>query len=166
MDMAGGGGGHSMSMTPPECFAADGPFLTSVAWCLHSKCAAASGVPASKLESFWEQFVTGSAGKVPARWTYAEALAVVDPRPPPRQLGASDRELNATSIVNPVVYLMQWNVSGGLWWTSPRRSPSIGRYMYAVRGSPWQPQGGWLEDPDLKYDQLLTGSCDIHIVRS
>ncbi|KAL8308395.1 hypothetical protein RB597_000398 [Gaeumannomyces tritici] len=123
MDMAGGHGGHAMSMTPPECFAADDAFLTSVAWCLHSKCAD-SGVPASKLESFWEQFVTGSAGRLPAKWTYTEALAAVDPRPPSRQPDASDYELNVTSVVNPVVYLMQWNVLGP-WLTSPKRSPSI-----------------------------------------
>ncbi|KAL8343002.1 hypothetical protein RB601_004611 [Gaeumannomyces tritici] len=113
MDMAGGHAGHAMSMTPPECFAADDAFLTSVAWCLHSKCAD-SGVPASKLESFWEQFVTGSAGRLPAKWTYSEALAAVDPRPPSRQPDASDCELNVTSVVNPVVYLMQWNVLGAV----------------------------------------------------
>ncbi|KAL8405436.1 hypothetical protein RB596_004341 [Gaeumannomyces avenae] len=99
MDMAGGHGGHAMSMTPPECFAADDAFLT---------------VPASKLESFWEQLVTGSAGRLPAKWTYSEALAAVDPRPPSRQLDVSDHELNVTSVVNPVVYLMQWNVLGAV----------------------------------------------------
>jgi hypothetical protein len=71
------------------------------------------GVPASKLEAYWEDWVTGDKGVQP-KWTFSEALANVDPRPPKAQLNSSDTTLNATSIVAPTTYLSQWNVLGAV----------------------------------------------------
>ncbi|KAL7806811.1 ferric reductase-like transmembrane component [Trichoderma aethiopicum] len=103
-------GDMGMMTTPPSCRAESTPFLTSVAWCMSDKCV---GVPASKLEAYWEDWVTGDKGVQP-KWTYAEALAEVDPRPPKVQLSGSDTTLNATSIVAPTTYLSQWNVLGAV----------------------------------------------------
>src|SRR5512142_623439 len=64
-------------MTSSECWANNEPYLTSLAWCMKTKCAEAN-VPVYKLEKFWETDGTGqtSAGVkvVPAKWSYAEAL--------------------------------------------------------------------------------------------
>ncbi|KAK0751388.1 ferric reductase-like transmembrane component [Schizothecium vesticola] len=104
---------HShMSPTPPSCYAQDTAFLTSVAWCFHSKCAELD-VPVSKLQQFWEQGVTGTS-KVTAKWSYPAALEQVSPQPPTYQLVADDTDLNRTSLVVPVRYLAQWNVLGGV----------------------------------------------------
>jgi len=105
------GHGHS-SATPPECYAQDTSFLTLVAWCMSDKCAK-DEVPISKLQQFWEQFVTGSS-KVAPKWPYSVALANVSPRPPMYQLGPDDTDLNHTSLVSPNAYLAQWNVLGGV----------------------------------------------------
>ncbi|KAH0491920.1 hypothetical protein TgHK011_003322 [Trichoderma gracile] len=102
--------GMGMMSTPPSCRAESTPFLTSVAWCMSDKCV---GVPASKLEAYWEDWVTGDKGVQP-KWTFSEALANVDPRPPKLQLNSSDTTLNATSIVSPTTYPSQWNVLGAV----------------------------------------------------
>ncbi|KAJ6257546.1 Ferric/cupric reductase transmembrane component [Drechslerella dactyloides] len=98
--------------TTSDCWASNTPYLTSLAWCMHTKCAAYD-VPKSKLEWFWETEATGQtkagAVTVPAKWSYAEALAHVV-EPVTVQLKAGDMDLNATSIVSPDVYLRQWNV--------------------------------------------------------
>ena len=104
--------GMMTMMTSPSCWASNTPYLTSLAWCMHTKCAE-FGVPNSKLESFWEQEATGqsTAGvkTVPAKWSFAEALANV-PRSPIKQLSVDDADLNTTSLVPPDMYRMQWNV--------------------------------------------------------
>lgn len=108
-----GGDGHSMMMmmtTSPACRASDTAFLTSVAWCISDKCA---GLEVSKLEAYWEGWVTGSKDVVP-KWTYSEALAEVHPRPPKYQITSTDMSLNVISVVNPMTYLMQWNVLGNV----------------------------------------------------
>ncbi|KAK0609455.1 ferric reductase-like transmembrane component [Immersiella caudata] len=105
-------GSHShMSMTPPECYAKDTAFLTSVAWCFSEKCGE-NGVPISKLQQFWEQFVT-STPKVAAKWAYSVALANVETRPT-YEMTSDDTDLNQTSLVNPMSYLAQWNVLGNV----------------------------------------------------
>ena len=98
--------------TSSSCWASNTPYLTSLAWCMHTKCAEFD-VPNSKLESFWEQEATGQStagvATVPAKWTFAEALANA-PHPPTSQLTATDTELNSTSLVPLDVYQMQWNI--------------------------------------------------------
>ncbi|KAK0723355.1 ferric reductase-like transmembrane component [Lasiosphaeria miniovina] len=110
--MSNGHGDSHMSATPPECYAEDTWFLTSVAWCLSDKCAG-HDVPISKLQLFWEQSVTGSS-KVAPKWPYSVALANVTPKPPTYQLTEADTDLNQTSLVSPDSYLAQWNVLGNV----------------------------------------------------
>lgn len=111
-DMGGSHVGMMAMSTSTECWASNTPYLTSLAWCMHIKCADFA-VPNSKLEAFWEQETTGqkSAGvrTVPPKWSYAEALAQVT-EPPKVQLSADDMELNETALVAEDVYLAQWNV--------------------------------------------------------
>lgn len=103
--------GHShMSPTTPGCYAHDTPFLTSVAWCMNTKC---ENVAVSKIEHYWEKKVTGSA-QVPPKWSYSEALAEIRARPPTYQVDSADMELNVTAVVNPTIYLSQWNVLGNV----------------------------------------------------
>ncbi|KAE8454198.1 hypothetical protein EG329_005123 [Mollisiaceae sp. DMI_Dod_QoI] len=104
--------GMMTSMTTSSCWASNTPYLTSLAWCMHTKCAEFD-VPNSKLEYFWEQEATGqsTAGVkiVPPKWSYAEALETLT-QPPTKQLTAADTDLNTTSLVAPDVYQQQWNV--------------------------------------------------------
>ncbi|KAL6856719.1 ferric reductase-like transmembrane component [Trichoderma novae-zelandiae] len=104
------GGNHGMMYASPSCRAESTPFLTSVAWCMGDKCV---DVPASKLEAYWEDWVTGNRAVQP-KWSFSEALANVDPRPPELQLSISDMALNETSIVAPTTYLGQWDVLGAV----------------------------------------------------
>ncbi|VUC30242.1 unnamed protein product [Clonostachys rosea] len=97
-----------MMTTSPDCLANNTAYLTSVAWCLNTKCSQA-GERASGIESLWEREITGNK-KVAAKWSYGEALANVNPRPPLYQLTGNDTSLNTTSIVAPTVYLAQYNV--------------------------------------------------------
>ncbi|OCL07257.1 hypothetical protein AOQ84DRAFT_377858 [Glonium stellatum] len=104
--------GMMTMMTTSSCWATNTPYLTSLAWCMHTKCAKFN-ILNSKLEYFWEQEATGqsTAGVkiVPPKWSYAEALANVT-TPPTKQLVANDTDLNTTSLVAPDVYQAQWNV--------------------------------------------------------
>lgn len=131
MDHSGLRRRHDMMPTTPECFAESTPFLTSVAWCMSTRCAEQGGVPDSLIQSYWEYWVTSSQGKVPPKWSYAEALAQVDPQPPAYQLLPTDDMLNVTSLVAPSVYLAQWNVLGAVNWESELES----RYGYANLGA-------------------------------
>ncbi|KAH8173486.1 ferric reductase like transmembrane component domain-containing protein [Sarocladium implicatum] len=105
------GGGHMGMFTPADCRANNTAFLTSVAWCLADKC---SDERDSVIQGYWEQQVTGSKD-VPAKWSYFEALAEVDPKPPGYQLSTEDMHLNETSLVDPDAYLKQWNVLGAVY---------------------------------------------------
>ncbi|KAK0701275.1 ferric reductase-like transmembrane component [Lasiosphaeris hirsuta] len=117
LDCSGMGEDHdgmemmSMPMTA-DCYAHSTPFLTSVAWCMSTKCAG-QDIALSRMEHWWEQTVTGSR-TLAAKWSYSAALLNVDPSPPTYQLGAADTALNVTSIVEPNTYLKQWNVLGGV----------------------------------------------------
>ncbi|KAK4096395.1 hypothetical protein N658DRAFT_569889 [Parathielavia hyrcaniae] len=88
--------------TSPDCRAGDTPYLTTLAWCLHTKCAPYN-VPTSRLEAVWEEKATG-VGSVPAKWSYTEALLQVA-EPPTRQLVMGD-SINATMLAPEF-----WNVS-------------------------------------------------------
>ncbi|KAK0721936.1 hypothetical protein B0T26DRAFT_749404 [Lasiosphaeria miniovina] len=58
IDSSHGSDMSMMSTSTPSCYAASTPFLTSVAWCMSSKCAEYA-VAASKLKFSWKQTVTG-----------------------------------------------------------------------------------------------------------
>lgn len=109
-------GGGTLGMialtTTPECWATNDPYLTSLAYCMKAECAKYN-ILNSKFESFWELQATGQSNAgvktVPAKWSYAEALAQLS-SPPNVTLAAKATWLNQTSLVNPVTYMAQYNV--------------------------------------------------------
>ena len=104
--------GMMTMVTTSACWAENTPYLTSLAWCMHTRCAEYN-IPMSKFEYFWETQSTGqsSAGEigVPAKWSYSETLANIS-SPPTIQLTPMDKWLNNTSLVSPLVYQEQWNI--------------------------------------------------------
>ncbi|KAK6499855.1 hypothetical protein TWF481_010212 [Arthrobotrys musiformis] len=106
----------SMAMTTTtECWAENTPYLSSLAWCMHMKCAQ-FGVPTSELEIFWENQATGQkdagAVTIPPKWSYGEALALNDA--PTVQLSVSDMDLNTTAMIPEESWLAQYNVFSNL----------------------------------------------------
>lgn len=100
-------------LTSSACWAENTPYLTSLAWCMHEKCAEFNNT-AAELEYFWETEATGqsNAGQtgVAPKWTYSESLANASASPPTTVLAVNATSLNSTSLVNPLVYLKQWNI--------------------------------------------------------
>ncbi|KAL8372553.1 hypothetical protein RB595_002067 [Gaeumannomyces hyphopodioides] len=62
----------SRATTTPQCRAFDAAFLTTLAWCMRSTCAAEPWV----LEKYWAEKTTGD-GTVPM-WTYQQTLARIE----------------------------------------------------------------------------------------
>jgi hypothetical protein len=105
--------GMMAMLTPTSCWAENTPYLTSLAWCMHEKCTEYNNTVA-ELEHFWETEATGqsNAGQagIPPKWSYSEALANVSASPPTTVLDPTATWLNTTSLVNPLVYIKQWNI--------------------------------------------------------
>lgn len=105
--------GMMTMLTTSACWAENTPYLTTLAWCMHEKCAEYNNTVA-EFEYFWETEATGqsNAGQtgVPPKWSYSESLANVSASPPTTVLDAMATWLNATSLVNPLVYEEQWNI--------------------------------------------------------
>lgn len=119
----GGGHGHSSPIvTTSSCRAGDEPYLTTVAWCISTKCAP-FGVPVSRLEEVWELEVTGDPS-VRAKWSYTEALLNVD-GPPTRMLAMGDK-LNAT-LLAPASWQTSYNTATAMGHES--RTQSIYGYV-------------------------------------
>ncbi|KAF2791559.1 hypothetical protein K505DRAFT_419063 [Melanomma pulvis-pyrius CBS 109.77] len=111
--MEGGTLGMMKMLTPSACWAENTPYLATLAYCMHEKCAEYNNTIA-ELENFWETQATGqsNAGQtgVPPKWSYSESLANVSASPPTTVLDAKDTSLNVTSLVNPLIYFKQWNI--------------------------------------------------------
>ncbi|RSM00395.1 hypothetical protein CEP52_009120 [Fusarium oligoseptatum] len=97
---------HGPGMTSPECRAENTHWLTTLAWCIKTECAEYH-IPVSKLEGFWEKESTENPAVAP-KWSYSTSLQKIS-KSPTQQLTPTDEYLNATSIVDPSVYLSQWN---------------------------------------------------------
>lgn len=68
---------HVHVMTSPECRADHEPFLTSLAYCIKTKChEVGEHLTTSEIEEFWERTTTGDPAVQP-RWSYRQALANV-----------------------------------------------------------------------------------------
>ncbi len=122
-----GGGGHghgSPIQTSPSCRAGDEAYLTSVAWCMSTKCEEYN-VPVSTLEQVWELQVTGDPD-VRAKWSYAQALLQVA-EPPTRELAMGDM-LNVTSLAAPASWLLNFNTASVMDHES--RTQSIYGYVH------------------------------------
>lgn len=98
----GGHGGMSMGMTSPACRAGDDAFLTSLAYCMSTKC---QNVPVWQLEQYWAAMTTGSP-TVPAKWDYHAALAQVTTSP--TEAWAPGKTLNSTMLVPEKTYNIQF----------------------------------------------------------
>lgn len=105
-DEASGGHVHGDSgMTSPECRASDTAFLTTLAWCMSTKCAQYH-VPTSKLEKFWEELATGDAAVAP-KWDYGTALHQVT-QPPTRELTMDDT-LDFTALASEAAWELNYD---------------------------------------------------------
>lgn len=90
------GGGHSHGpMTPPDCYAGDEAFLSSLAYCLNSTCTGADELPVWELEKWWAQMATGDP-TIPPTLLYTEALKLIDE--PPQEQYSAGTTLNSTIL--------------------------------------------------------------------
>lgn len=105
MTSSGHMGGHS-AMISPQCRAGDSSWLTTLAWCLRTKCAEYQ-VSISELEAFWETQSTGDQFVAP-EWSYSTTLFNIA-QAPTQELTRIDDTLNSTALVNPSVYEAQYN---------------------------------------------------------
>ena len=81
-------------MTTPECRGGDTAFLTTLAFCIDSRC---PDVPIWQLEEFWAALASGSPA-VPAKWDYRTALEHVTTAPNiTYEMGVT---LNSTMLVS------------------------------------------------------------------
>ncbi|KFH48301.1 Ferric reductase transmembrane component-like protein [Hapsidospora chrysogenum ATCC 11550] len=101
---------HAHVMTSPECRADNLPFLTSLAWCIRSKCdEVGEHLTTSAIEQFWERTVTGDPAVQPI-WSYRQALANVSDAP--------TMELTHGGTINETVVTPEfWNVLYGTYTT-------------------------------------------------
>ncbi|KAF2738383.1 ferric reductase-like transmembrane component [Polyplosphaeria fusca] len=109
MDMAMEGMTHGPSgVTSPSCRAGDAAWLTTLAYCVETRCAEFE-IPTSELQGFWERFSTDDPTVLP-KWDYRTAVLNVSGEVPTKELGGDDTELNVTSLVNSGAWLRQYNV--------------------------------------------------------
>ena len=86
--------------------AGDTPWLSTLAWCMRTKCAEYH-VSISELEAFWENQATGNPS-VASKWSYSSTLFNAA-QEPTRELSRADDALNSTVLVNPATYEAQYN---------------------------------------------------------
>src|SRR5690606_15495920 len=97
----GSHGHHSTGPTTPVCRANDLPYLTSLAWCMKTKCVGAYAADDWELEKYWQERATGDAAVKP-KWSYGATLNMVK-GVPDREFDAGNEEpsvLNFTAVVN------------------------------------------------------------------
>jgi hypothetical protein len=101
-------GGHmhggDSAMTSPQCRAGDTAFLTTLAWCMSTKCAQYH-VPTWRLEKFWQEQCTGDPAVAP-KWDYGTALQHVT-QPPTRELTMDDA-LEVTALAPEATWELQY----------------------------------------------------------
>lgn len=98
--------GHAHAMSSSDCRAQDSAWLTSLAYCIQSRCEP-FGVPTSKLESYWEKESTKSAGLVKPKWSYGASLANIQETP---TLEAEEEgTMNFTALSADDKWFLQWN---------------------------------------------------------
>ncbi|KAH7312520.1 ferric reductase like transmembrane component-domain-containing protein [Stachybotrys elegans] len=103
------GHGHGHVMTSADCRRGNVPFLTSLAWCISSKCGEVDDLTTGEIEEFWDRTASGDPNVSPA-WTYSVALANIS-YPPTVDLGHG--ELMNTTVVPPFF----WDVAYGTYKT-------------------------------------------------
>lgn len=104
----------SSVVTEPACYAGDTPYLTTLAWCVHTRCMPYDLTDA-QLDTFWDgpvvvnpsAGVDGEAVLAKVKWSYAETLEHI-PTPPTKPLNESGL-LNYTAEVLDIQWLYQFN---------------------------------------------------------
>lgn len=103
MESMHGHSGMSMS-TPPECYAIDEPFLTTLAYCMNATCG--SELAIWQREKYWAEKVTGDPNVLP-KWDYSETLERVTKVPTETFDPMSEGVLKSTLLVDKVTYETQ-----------------------------------------------------------
>ncbi|KAI3547549.1 ferric reductase transmembrane component 4 [Colletotrichum filicis] len=114
--------GMTMADTSPECYANDNVFLTSFAWCIHTRC---TDLSIWEIEKYWqsteasirnshrrldEPGVNVNAYPPAPKWTYQEALSNVNGTPTATVVFALP--LKEKSLVSDADYQVQYNTMG------------------------------------------------------
>ena len=100
-------GGSMSGPTPPECFAGDTAFLTTLAYCINSTCDPIK-VPTWQREKFWATKVTSDPAVIP-KWDYSRALDEIRERPTVEFDFSSKSTWNQTVLVSDMIYKIQSN---------------------------------------------------------
>ncbi|KAJ4018756.1 hypothetical protein NW752_005884 [Fusarium irregulare] len=82
------------------CFGNDTPYLTSIAWCISSYCPKTT--KPYKIEYFWGAKMIYLAESI--KYSYAEALAEVDSKNPPKPMSPEAMVLNRTISIDDATY--------------------------------------------------------------
>ncbi|KAK3300562.1 ferric reductase like transmembrane component-domain-containing protein [Chaetomium fimeti] len=105
-DGAGGGHSHgSTGMTSPECRSGNKPYLSTLAWCMHTRCTDDS-VPAWELEKFWGEQATQDPTVAP-KWDYGATVANISQ--PPTEVADPEEMLESTALAPEVPWKTQYN---------------------------------------------------------
>lgn len=102
MDDAGHSHGAATAVTTANCRATDPSFLTTLAYCIKSRCASIE----PEVESYWFNQVTGDS-KAPPMWTHRTALNNI--RDTPNSTWQLGRTINETMLVLQAAYNIQVN---------------------------------------------------------
>ncbi|KAF2172659.1 hypothetical protein M409DRAFT_16621 [Zasmidium cellare ATCC 36951] len=105
-------------ITSPDCYANDTYYLTTLAYCVQSKCG--TSIKASKIDTWWESDVvcdpgTGTTTKpiqATPKWTYAESLNQI--QDPPTKVIMPYGTLNYTALVDESTYQYQYDSQEGI----------------------------------------------------
>ncbi|KAF5672286.1 ferric reductase Fre2p [Fusarium heterosporum] len=87
------------------CKSNDTAYLTSIAWCIHSRCD--RDIKLYKIEEFWETNMIQQSESL--RYSYFEALSEVDAKNPPKPMSAEETLLNRTISITDQEYQAQLN---------------------------------------------------------
>lgn len=82
------------------CFGNDTPYLTSIAWCIYSYCPTTT--KPYKIEYFWGAKMIYLVESI--KYSYAEALAKVDSKNPPKPMSPEATVLNRTISIDDATY--------------------------------------------------------------
>jgi hypothetical protein len=124
------------SMTSPQCYASSVPWLTTMAWCLHTYCPQFH-LKTSELETWWENQVTGTADVAPM-WGYTQALANISTTPTV-EAGTATMNMNMGSMATAMPYLNTtsllpydtWLPQYNTLWSVQRENVVESGYRYA-----------------------------------
>jgi len=119
----GGSGGHDHSasmgvMTMPSCRANDDAFLTTLAYCIKTRC---TNISVGEIEQYWVKQISGDP-TVPPKWNYAVTLNHIDGTP--NVTYASGRTINTTMLVSNT----SWNIQNR--WLPIKETNSHLMYKY------------------------------------